>query len=251
MKYVSDLHLFSNKLETILTKKKLIKKNGHPDTTAVYNLMYENDQITEDDLKQDRQAVTDKTRAVSNWIKGKHYPKTIYDLLLLCNALECDLDYFFTDMEAPTHDLQFISDTTGLSSDSIEYMRNVSEYELKLLDALLRNGYFNEIAAAIHSYMETRFKNLELQDNFTGNKNLESEKMDIAEYRATKRFSETLVKKIAENKEIQNYSRWDHALEGIHNNPLKPDPAYIRKITEAIRSGKTFNDICEKEGSDS
>ena len=127
VKYVVELHIFSNKLKKIMCDKELVDKKENPDPIKLYNLLYPDDKITQDMIKLDRQKVTDKTRNIRNWIQGKNYPKSIRDILLLCNALECDLDYFFTDMECETHDKQFIHYKTGLSEKAIERITSTND----------------------------------------------------------------------------------------------------------------------------
>lgn len=138
MKYEIDTHLFSHKLSSILIQKGMTNKKGEPDKIALYNRLYPTNAITDEDCKKDRQSVTDKTRNISNWLKGNNYPKRISDVLELCNALNCDLDYFFTSMPAPTHDLDFISQKTGLSAQAtnrlIEYDTNIKELLNSLID---------------------------------------------------------------------------------------------------------------------
>ena len=129
MKYEIDTHLFSQKLSSLLIEKGMIDKKGNPDKIALYNLLYPNNMITEKDCEIDRQAVTDKTRNISNWLKGNNYPKRISDVLELCNALDCDLDYFFTNMPAPTHDIEFISQKTGLNKKSIDTLNILKRSE--------------------------------------------------------------------------------------------------------------------------
>lgn len=124
MGYEIDLHLFSKKLCSIMKKKKLTNKKGNPCPIALYNLLYPDDIITEVKLKENRQEATDKTRNIRNWINGKNYPKNISTILSLCNALEIDLNYLFTDMECKTHDVQFIYTKTGLSESNIERLAN-------------------------------------------------------------------------------------------------------------------------------
>lgn len=124
MKYEIELHIFQKKLNQIMIEKGLVNKKGKADPIKLYNLLYPNSPITEDMLKLDRQNCTNMTRNILNWIQGKNYPKSIKDILSLCNALDCDLDYFFTDMECPTHDLQFIHKETGLSQYSIELLQH-------------------------------------------------------------------------------------------------------------------------------
>ena len=129
MKYEIDTHLFSQKLSSILIEKGMIDKKGKPDKIALYNLLYPNNKITEKDCEIDRQGVTDRTRNISNWLKGNNYPKRISDVLELCNALDCDLDYFFTNMPAPTHDIEFISQKTGLNKKSIDTLNILKRSE--------------------------------------------------------------------------------------------------------------------------
>lgn len=140
MKYEIDLHLFSKKILSIIKKRGLVDKNGKPDKIAFFNILYPSAAITDEECSQDRQKVTDTTRTVDNWLKGKNYPKRISDILHLCNSLGCDLDYFFTDMDAPTHDLNFISKETGLSSEAIEKICNYSPQIKELINRLILNS---------------------------------------------------------------------------------------------------------------
>lgn len=140
MKYEIDLHLFSRKLSSLLIHRGMIDSDGNPDKIALYNALYPNDQISQDLCNKDHQFVTDKTRKIDNWIKGKNYPGRISDILYLCNVLNCDLDYFFTNMEAPTYDIKFISEEIGLSINSIERLINYDKGTKHLLDSLINNN---------------------------------------------------------------------------------------------------------------
>lgn len=224
MKYEINEHLFAKKLSQLLIKKGLVDKKGEPNKIALYNLLQPNNPITEAECKQDRQHVTDKTRNISNWLQGKNYPKRISDVLDLCNALDCDLDYFFTDMPAPTHNLEFIADNTNLSSDAIIYLQNATEYEQLILDTILRKKYFWDICYAIYSYMQTFYKEINIKDNHTINIVLkESEKMEFAEYRATKHFSNVLINKLANDEDIKKYNKYEHNMETLRitlTNPI-------------------------------
>ena len=115
----------------------------------------------------------------------------------------CDLDYFFTNMPAPTHDIEFISKETNLSCDAILYIQNATEYEQLILDTILKKEYFGDICYAIYSYMQTYYKEFQIQDDSTENVKLQDkEKMEFAEYRATKHFSDTLINKLANDEDI-------------------------------------------------
>ena len=120
-----------------MIEKGMIDKKGKPDKVALYNLLFPNAIITEDLRQQDPQKVVDLTRTISYWLKGNRYPKTINSILDICNALNCDLDYFFTDLKAPTHDIQFISTQLNISYKSVmEIIKYDSEIK-KLLDSII------------------------------------------------------------------------------------------------------------------
>lgn len=170
MKYEIDTHLFSRKLSSILIEKGMIDKKGNPDKIALYNLLYPNNKITEKDCEIDRQAVTDKTRNISNWLKGNNYPKRISDVLELCNALDCDLDYFFTDMPAPTHDIEFISQKTGLNKKSIDTLNILkrSEY-IGILNYIMSDyALFGRFLSDLSLYFDNDFDTPVHYDNKLG-----------------------------------------------------------------------------------
>lgn len=137
MKYESDEHTFGEKLKNIMIEKGMIDKKGKPDKVALYNLLFPNAIITEDLRQQDPQKVVDLTRTISYWLKGNRYPKTINSILDICNALNCDLDYFFTDLKAPTHDIQFISTQLDISYKSVMEIINYDSEIKKLLDSII------------------------------------------------------------------------------------------------------------------
>lgn len=66
--------------------------------------------------------------------------------------------------------------------------------------------------------MQTYYKELQIQDSGTGNVKLQNkEKMEFAEYRATKHFSDTLINKIAKDKNIKEYNKYEHDLETLQH----------------------------------
>lgn len=137
MKYELNEHIFGEKLKNIMIEKGMIDKKGKPDKVALYNLLFPNAIITENLRQQDPQKVVDLTRTISYWLKGNRYPKTINSILDICNALNCDLDYFFSDLKAPTHDIQFISTQLNISYKSVmEIIKYDSEIK-KLLDSII------------------------------------------------------------------------------------------------------------------
>lgn len=141
----------------------MIDKKGKPDKIDLYNLLYPTNAITKKDCEIDRQAVTDKTRNIDNWLKGKNYPKRISDVLELCNALSCDLDYFFTKMSAPTHDVEFISKETGLSTDAIETLKSLKiayrfDEDMKIFNYIMSNRrLFSIFLSNLSDYIQPEY----------------------------------------------------------------------------------------------
>lgn len=171
LKYEINAHLFSQKLHLIMTKMGMVDKKGKPNKIALYNLLYPNDLITDELLKEDRQKVTDKTRNIDNWLKGNNYPKRISDVLGLCNALNCDLDYFFTDMIAPTHDINFISNATGLSDISIDKLHKYTSLDCDIVDKFLSTGAMDKIIDAYIYRNSQYFQKIEIVDSICGKRN--------------------------------------------------------------------------------
>lgn len=177
-KYVIDLQLFSNKLCDVLINKKMIDKNGKPDPIKLYNLLHPNDLITDNDIEKfGRSTFIEKTRKERNWINGANYPKTMGDVLTLCNALKCDLDYFFTDMPYTTHDIQFIHNETGLSEDAINTLKTINfranrqlgtfaSKRLSILNYILKdNEIFEDFLGFLAIYIDNNYKTPVYWDN--------------------------------------------------------------------------------------
>lgn len=155
-------------------------------------------------------------------------------------------------MEAPTHDIEFISQETNLSCDSVLYIQTATEYEQLILDTILKKEYFWDICHAIYSYMQTYYKEIQIQNSSIENINLQDkEKMEFAEYRATKHFSNTLVNKISKDEDIKKYNKYEHNMETLRHTILsdnfKKSMQQASDEFEKFRlSGKGgFNDFIE------
>ena len=100
--------------------------------------------------------------------------------------------------------------------------------------------------------MQTYYKEFQIQDNSTENIKLQDkEKMELAEYRATKHFSDTLINKIAKDEDIKKYNKYEHDLEilrhVISSDDFKESVKQASDEFEKFRkSGKGgFNDFIE------
>ena len=132
----SNKETFSTKLKKRLSDlglcqiRKTGTKNWTPALVELHNKINPNDIITEDTDKNNK---IDRYR---DWINGKTTPD-LEEFAKLCNALEVDSSYFFTDTEAPTRDICFISDALKLSPKAIEKLMCYDSGLKKILDALI------------------------------------------------------------------------------------------------------------------
>lgn len=70
---------------------------------------------------------------VKSWEKERNPVLPRLDTLLdMCTLFDCDLDYLTGRIEHPTHDIQFIHDCTGLSTEAI---RKLMQQKKKILDS--------------------------------------------------------------------------------------------------------------------
>ncbi len=129
--------IFSTKLKNRLIKLGLceIKKTGTenwtPALVELHNRINPNYIITDKDT--DKNNKVDKYR---DWINGIRTPN-LEEFAKLCNALEVDSSYFFTDTEAPTPEIHNMTNNLKLSSQAIEKLMCYDSGLKKILDALI------------------------------------------------------------------------------------------------------------------
>lgn len=83
---------------------------------------------------------------VRNWEQGRNIPDST-TLKRLCDFFHCNLDYLFFNIDCQSHDIQFITDKTGLSENVIKNLMKLKTYEegkkrLFIIDILLQNSDF-------------------------------------------------------------------------------------------------------------
>lgn len=100
--------------------------------------------------------------------------------------------------------------------------------------------------------MQTYYKEFQIQDDSTENIKLQDkEKMEFAEYRATKHFSNTLINKLAKDEDIKKYNKYEHDMEILRHVILSDDfKKSMEQASEEFekfrKSGKGgFNDFIE------
>ena len=67
-------------------------------------------------------------KTVQYWENGKTIPD-LESLILIADKLDVDLDYLTGRLDKPTHDLQYISETTGLSVEAIRTLNHLTRIE--------------------------------------------------------------------------------------------------------------------------
>lgn len=159
-------------------------------------------------------------------------PKVETDILLAYSEyFNVSIDYLLCSTDIPFKNNEIPKlEELGLSSDAILYIKNASEYEQLILDTILKRKYFWDICYAIYSYMQTYYKELQIQDSDTGDVKLQDkEKMEFAEYRATKHFSDTLINKISKDEDIREYNKYEHDIETLQHVVSNNDISEIVK----------------------
>lgn len=149
---------------------------------------------------------------VRNWEQGRSVPDAS-TLLRLCDFFECDLDFLFDRISYDTHNLEFICETTGLSSHSISYLIELKQFasgkkSIKGLNILLGSANFENALSYIPDFVEelrqqdvliqekkeylSSFSNIkEYKPNlFLNNKITEQRKeTDLSEFQVSNHFS--------------------------------------------------------------
>ncbi len=177
-------------------------------------------------------------------------PKVETDILLAYSEyFNVSIDYLLGSTDIPFINEEIPKlEELGLSSDAILYIKNASEYEQLVLDTLLKKKYFWDICYSIYSYMQTYYKEIHIQDKNTGDTQLQNtEKMEFAEYRANKHFSDVLINKLANDEDIQKYNKYEHDMETLRH--FISSDNFKKNMELAIKSwkdsGMKFNEYIE------
>lgn len=96
---------------------------------------------------------------LSNMLRGVHKP-SIEKLLRLANAMQCDINYLLREDSSETPEMGVIKNITGLTDDSIKYLRNLKtdgfDDELAIINSVLSYKKIYEILTAINGYRLNR-----------------------------------------------------------------------------------------------
>lgn len=100
-----------------------------------------------------------ESKTIRNWERGKTMPN-VSDLLKLCEIFNCDCDYLLGRIDAKTHDLEFISEMTGLTEGAIKILN-----EIKIQATREPDGDLDTIPAKNSLYLATLNQLLNLDNN--------------------------------------------------------------------------------------
>jgi len=98
-------------------------------------------------------------RKYYDWLEGKKAPDKLSTFMKLCEVLNVDIDYFFTDTEAPTRDIGFIADTLNLSPKAIENLLAYDSNYLRLLNNLIctQNPEYPEYKGSLQALLKVLY----------------------------------------------------------------------------------------------
>ena len=88
-------------------------------------------------------------RTVKSWTQENGAFPEFDKICALCELLDCDLDYLIGRIDCTSHNLQYISDYTGLSENAIEHMAGLDTFITNVIDVVIQKP---EIFKIIHNY---------------------------------------------------------------------------------------------------
>ena len=124
-------------------KQKDIWDNEHnkPDLERLFILMHP-DKITEVDRNtKEPKYIHSKTRAIRTWTDGQIIPD-IETIVKLCNILDCDIRYLFTEnAEMPNRDIDYLCQTYNINRESSENLLAITKDKaaVEMLNIILGN----------------------------------------------------------------------------------------------------------------
>lgn len=82
--------------------------------------------------------------SVRNWEQGRQIP-TPHHLFIICQLLDCDIDFLIGRLDQKTHDVQFIHDQTGLSEEAITQLEGLNPDQTALVSRIIEHPDFLKV----------------------------------------------------------------------------------------------------------
>lgn len=145
------------------------------------------------------QASIDRTKfenRFSSW-RYKNVLPEIENLIIICNVLDCDMDYFLTTQEKLKKDIAHASETTGLKYETIELLEKIKKNSIKTytIDELLNHKDFEKLIQYIWEYTHSQNNEIIIHD-IVGEKPSESyvgdKQKELMKYRVSEIFGSIL-----------------------------------------------------------
>lgn len=107
--------------------------------------------------------------AVTTWenVHNKTLPDT-QTLMEICNLFDCDIDYLLDKSDIKSKDHQTISNVLHISEESINTLKDNSEYG-QLVNSLINNSIFGEISRRAHQLALNKVLNDVITTSFNQN----------------------------------------------------------------------------------
>lgn len=226
-----DFSVFSEKLKAMRKKRKL----------------------TQEQLSEEI-GVSKKT--VIAWEKGGDI--TVSNIVSLCNALSCDLGYFFGEYEEDTKYIKKIKEITGLSDNAIDFFigNKMADEELrqeycKIINAILENLSFQESLDWIKRAIETKdARGIKIAKNL---KECSIKGISLEDTTENVNYHKNLAKKIKLCSELMNVENLDYKKiqdDIIFLSEFAPDITVLsREETAELhlqKAEKLFREVIEK-----
>ncbi len=132
----------------------------------------------------------------NSWAYKKVLPY-VESIVMICNILNCDMDYFLTEQEELRKDVAHASKTTGLRYESIEVLEKIKKSYIKpyIMDELLNHDDFEKLIQYIWEYAHSQNNEIIIHDT-VGDKPSKSyvgdKQKELMKYRASEIFGSIL-----------------------------------------------------------
>lgn len=114
-----------------------------------------------------KHAVIEKSKFESrfnSWIYRKVIPE-IGSIVMICNVLDCDMDYFLTEQEELRKDIVNASEITGLSYDAIQVLKQYKDLYRDVLEHLILSNSLWELIKALLRHAPINTANVNKDDD--------------------------------------------------------------------------------------
>ena len=96
---------------------------------------------------------------VKQWFIKKQKP-SLEKLMNICELLDCDIDYFLTSQADTNKDIAAASETTRLNYHNIEFLTQLNNNNIQMLNLMLSHKDFSTLLSSCWSYLHSKYNQL-------------------------------------------------------------------------------------------